>query len=60
MFVGDVHRGNLYHFELNEERTELLLEGPLEDKVADDDEDLEGVIIGRNFGGISDLEVGPD
>ena len=21
MFVGDVHRGNLYHFDLNEERT---------------------------------------
>jgi aldose sugar dehydrogenase len=60
MFVGDVHRGNLYHFELNRERTELLLDEPLEDKVADDDEELEGVIIGRNLGGISDLEVGPD
>ena len=60
MFVGDVHRGNLYHFELNQERTELLLDGPLEDKIADDDEELEGVIIGRNLGGISDLEVGPD
>ena len=60
MFVGDVHRGNLYHFELNEARTELLLDGPLEDKVADDDEELGGVLFGRNFGGISDLEVGPD
>jgi len=60
MFVGDVHRGNLYHFELNEERTRLLLDGPLEDKVADDNEELGGVIFGRNFGGISDLEVGPD
>ena len=60
MFVGDVHRGNLYHFELNQDRTELSLGGPLKDKVADDDEELEGVIIGRNLGGISDLEVGPD
>jgi glucose/arabinose dehydrogenase len=60
MFVGDVHLGNLYHFELNEERTGLLLDGPLEDKVADDNEELEGVVFGRNFGGISDLEVGPD
>jgi aldose sugar dehydrogenase len=60
MFVGDVHRGNLYHFELNKERTELMLDGPLEDKVADDDEELDEVIFGRNFGGISDLEVGPD
>ena len=60
MFVGDVHRGNLYHFELNEERTQLILKGPLEDRVANDDEQLEGVIFGRNFGGISDLEVGPD
>ena len=60
MFVGDVHMGNLYHFELNEERTGLLLDGPLEDKVADDNEELGGVIFGRNFGSISDLEVGPE
>jgi hypothetical protein len=56
MFVGDVHRGNLYHFKLNGERTELLLDGSLEDKVADDDEELDGVIFGRNFRCISDLE----
>src|SRR5919197_112960 len=31
MFVGDFHRGNLYHFELNEERTGLSLKGPLLD-----------------------------
>jgi aldose sugar dehydrogenase len=60
MFVGDVHRGNLYHFDLNKERTDLMLDGPLKDKVADDDEELDDVIFGRNFAGISDIEVGPD
>jgi hypothetical protein len=58
--VGDVHRGNLYNFELNEERTELILDGTLENKAADDDEGLDEVIFGRNLGGISDLEDGPD
>ena len=35
MFVGDIINGNLYHFELNKQRTELLLSpnSPLADKV---------------------------
>jgi aldose sugar dehydrogenase len=65
MFVGDYHRGNIYRFELNSHRIGLILNGPLEDKVSNDDwhgndGDLEEVIFGRNFGGISDIDVGPD
>jgi aldose sugar dehydrogenase len=37
----------------------LLLDGPLADKVADKGEDQQ-VIFGHGFGGITDLEVGPD
>jgi hypothetical protein len=59
MFVGDFINGNLYHFELNDERDQLSLNGVLEDKVADNDDELEEVIFGRNFGGITDIEVGP-
>jgi aldose sugar dehydrogenase len=60
MFVADFHNGNIYHFDLNEERTELALNGNLRDKVADEMDELEGVIFGQGFGGITDLEVGPD
>jgi aldose sugar dehydrogenase len=60
MFVADFHNGNIYHFDLNEERTELALTGDLEDKVADNIDELEGVIFGEGFGGITDMEVGPD
>jgi glucose/arabinose dehydrogenase len=60
MFVGDFHSGNLYHFDLDEKRTSLSLEGLLEDKVASNSSDLEKVIFGNGFGGITDVEVGPD
>ena len=60
MFVGDVHRGNIYHFELDENRTGLALGGNLEDKMADGDSEAEEVVFGRNFAGITDIEVGPD
>jgi glucose/arabinose dehydrogenase len=60
MFVGDVNTGNLYNFKLNEDRTGLLLSGPLEGKVADNLEDLKSVIFGHGFGTITDIKVGPD
>jgi glucose/arabinose dehydrogenase len=60
MFVGDVHNGNLYHFDLNEDRTELVLQEPLVDKVTEDDAENEAIIFGEGFGGITDIEVGPD
>jgi glucose/arabinose dehydrogenase len=59
MFVGDVHAGNMYHFKLNQDRTELVLEPPLDDKVADTDEESvsDSVLFATGFGGISDIEV---
>lgn len=62
IFVGDLNNGYLYHFELNENRTELALEGSLADKVADNSNEMnkEGNIFGKGFGGITDIEVGPD
>jgi hypothetical protein len=61
MFVGDVHAGNMYHFKLNQHRTELLLEPPLDNKVADTDEESvsDSVLFATGFGGISDIEVSP-
>jgi aldose sugar dehydrogenase len=60
MFVGDVHNGWIYHFNLNEYRTDLILEGPLADKIANTPEEMQETIFGEGFGGITDLEVGPD
>ena len=60
IFIGDVHNGRIYHFDLNEARTGLVLQEPLDDKVADDDGENEDIVFGEGFGSISDLEVGPD
>jgi glucose/arabinose dehydrogenase len=61
MFVSDVVTGRIYHFDLNEDRTELVLEGPLADKVAETrDTGIEDIVFAEGFGGITDLEVGPD
>ena len=60
MFVADINNGRLYHFDLNQDRTSLLLEGPLEDKVADTVDELDSVIFGTGFRAITDIEVGPD
>jgi glucose/arabinose dehydrogenase len=54
MFVGDFHNGNLYHFELNKERTKLLLDSALEGRLN------EKIIFAKGFGGVTDIEVGPD
>jgi glucose/arabinose dehydrogenase/predicted MPP superfamily phosphohydrolase len=60
LFVGDVHNGNIYHFNLNDDRTSLLLNGTLADRIADSPKELEKVTFGEGFSGITDLEVGPD
>ena len=61
IFVGDIINGNIYHFRLAPNRTELLLPtGPLEDRVVNSSDTLDGIIFGRGFGGITDIKVGPD
>jgi aldose sugar dehydrogenase len=60
MFVGDINNGRLYHFGLNEERTELALNSPLADKIANSTDELQDIIFGQGFGGITDIQVGPD
>jgi len=56
VFVGDIINGNIYHFRLAPNRTELLLPtGPLEDRVVNSSDTLDGIIFGRGFGGITDI-----
>src|SRR5215208_632 len=63
MFVGEVHSGRLYHFKLNEERTDLILPESLANTrgiETPNDPSLDEITFGEGFGGITDLEVGPD
>lgn len=59
MFVGDVHNGNIYHFKLNEDRTELVIPEPVDDNVVDTDEESNAISFATGFAGISDIEVSP-
>jgi aldose sugar dehydrogenase len=66
IFVGDINNGNLYFFKINQNRDDLELDSSgLADRVADPvGNDMQGeaspVIIGENFGRITDIETGPD
>jgi glucose/arabinose dehydrogenase len=59
VFVSDITQGNIYHFDLTNNRTNLILEGLLADKISNNATENENVIFGEGFGGISDLEIGP-
>jgi aldose sugar dehydrogenase len=61
MFVGDFHHGNIYHFDLDKNRTALLLDGSLKDKIASkDDGSLQKAIFSHSQDPIVDIQVGPD
>jgi glucose/arabinose dehydrogenase len=61
MFIADFHHGNIYHFKLNQNRTGLVLNGTLANrKIANNVNDLKALVFGHGFGGITDMQVGPD
>jgi glucose/arabinose dehydrogenase len=62
MFVADVHNGRIYHFNLNADRTELVLPDAFASKFFTSyyAPGVEEIIFGEGFGGITDLTVGPD
>jgi glucose/arabinose dehydrogenase len=60
MFVGDVKTGNLYNFKLDSNREQLLLDPPLNDKIADTPQEVQSIVFGRGFGVITDIQVGQD
>jgi glucose/arabinose dehydrogenase len=60
LFIGDANNGNIYHFDLNNDRTELVLQGQLTDKVADNISENQDIIWGKGFGIITDIQVGPE
>jgi len=62
MFVSDVHNGRIYHFKLNSDRTEFVLPNSIQSKLLTslNASDMNEILFGRGFGGITDLTVGPD
>jgi glucose/arabinose dehydrogenase len=60
MFVADYVLGAVYHFELNEDRNQLVLDGQLADKVANNWNETSSAVFAQGFRSITDLEVGPD
>jgi aldose sugar dehydrogenase len=60
LFVGSVKNGTIFNFPLSDNRTHLVLTGPLADKAADNNQETGSVTFGRNFGIITDLQIGPD
>jgi len=61
VFVGDCINGNLYKFELNQDRTGFVFNDPrLADNVVNTGESLEEITFGTGFDCITDIEVGPD
>ena len=68
LFVGDINNGYIYRFTLNSERNAIEINsssygGNLEtlaDKQVNNPKEVIPLIFGSGFGGITDLEVGPD
>ena len=62
IFVGAFLDGRLYHFDLNQNRTHLLLPSKLSSQVLQswNSTGFEDIVFGTGFGGISSLSIGPD
>ncbi len=61
LFVGDCINGNIYKFELNENRDGFEFNSSfLQDKVINKNENMDEIIAGTGFGCITDIERGPD
>ncbi|HXX05547.1 MAG TPA: PQQ-dependent sugar dehydrogenase, partial [Candidatus Bathyarchaeia archaeon] len=61
VFVGDCNNGNLYKFELNQNRDGFVFQSPqLQDNVANIGDSQDEIIFGSGFGCITDIKIGPD
>jgi glucose/arabinose dehydrogenase len=62
LFVGSFLNGNIYHFDLNSARDELIVPSSFvyNQMATWNSTGSEGITFGEGFGGISSLTVGPD
>jgi aldose sugar dehydrogenase len=60
LLVSDVN-GRVYHFDLNKNRTSLILNGHLKNKAVETNDELNNIVFFEGFGRlITDLDIGPD
>lgn len=60
IFVGSLREGIIYHFDLDKDRKSLSLKGDLADLVMNEKDNISQITFGKNFGIVTDMEVGPD
>ena len=67
IFVGDIGAatdGYLYSFQVNNDRTGITFDSNsqigLTDLIADNEKEMSAIALGTAFGGITDIETGPD
>ena len=61
VLVGDCNNGNLYKFELNQNRDGFVFQSDqLKDKIVNTGESMDEIVFGTNFGCLTDIKVGPD
>jgi glucose/arabinose dehydrogenase len=63
LLIGDYNQDNIYIVPLDRNRENILLDKSnknLLNKVVDDDKEADSLIFGTGFGGISDIETGPN
>ncbi|HEU5487256.1 MAG TPA: PQQ-dependent sugar dehydrogenase, partial [Candidatus Nitrosotalea sp.] len=61
VFVGDCNNGNLYRFQLNQNRDGFVFNSPqLKDNEVNIGDSMKEIVFATNFGCISDVVTGPD
>ena len=63
IFVGDITRGNLFFFEVNENRNGLQFDNNPDianDLIVSTEDEISSITLGSGFKGITDIETGPD
>ena len=61
VLVGDCNNGNLYKFELNQNRDGFVFKSPqLQDNVVNIGDSMDEIILGTGFGCLTDIKEGPD
>ena len=58
LFIGSVEDGRIFHFKLNDNRTELVLPNSLKSKIVSENRE-DQIMFGKGFGIVTDLQVGP-
>lgn len=61
VLVGDCNNGNLYSFQLNQNRDGFVFQSDqLKDNVANLGDSMDEIILGKGFGCLTDIKMGPD